>query len=514
MNILRTLRACLLLVPAVACQHTPAFFPAHRAVDVNPDTRLELLFDQPPVLGTSGMIRIHDVQSGRVVDSLDLSIPPGPTQPAQGPKAPYAWESYRYERSKRLTNRDVEPGTPSGCAKRDTNRYQLTIIGGFTDGFHFYPVMVEGNKAIIQLHHDMLEYGKTYYVTMDPGVLTVPDGRFQGVTPRQWRFTTKAHAPQWREAYASITGPVVVVNANGTGDFSTVQGALDFVPDMSPSPYTVYVENGDYRELVYFRNKSHLRIVGQSRDSVLIHYPNNEVFNPHPADVSNNEWPGTFPYRRAAFAADNCTHLYMSNLTVQTDCKGQAEGLFIMGSRNHLHHIRIVGDGDALQANGSLYVEDCEIDGGGDAILGRGPGFFTGCVFKNNGGPFMWIRNTSANHGNVFVNCTFRGNAAGGSVLARAPKNGAMFYPFAEAVLIDCILEGIPDIGWGPVGGDTKDVHYWEFNSTHPDGRPIDVSHRAAPSRQLDAQKDSLLMQQYRDPSFVLDGWAPDTTTP
>ena len=60
-------------------------------------------------------------------------------------------------------------------------RYQLTIIGGFTDGFHFRPVIVHGNAATIYPHHDLLRYGKTYYVQIDPGVLTAAGDGFNGV---------------------------------------------------------------------------------------------------------------------------------------------------------------------------------------------------------------------------------------------------------------------------------------------------------------------------------------------
>ena len=61
-----------------------------------------------------------------------------------------------------------------------SNDYQLTIIGGFTDGFHFYPITVNGNTATIHPHHDLLEYGKSYYVQIDPDVLSVPNDGFAG----------------------------------------------------------------------------------------------------------------------------------------------------------------------------------------------------------------------------------------------------------------------------------------------------------------------------------------------
>ena len=121
--------------------------------------------------------------------------------------------------------------------------------------------------------------------------------------------------------------------------------------------------------------------------------------------VTTTVWTlGTFPSRRAAFAADNCSDLIFRNLTLKTDCKGQAEGLLVNGERNYFENVHVIGDGDALQANGSCYWQNCVIDGGGDTILGRGPSFFNHCTITSYGA-FMWIRNTSENHGNVFVSC-------------------------------------------------------------------------------------------------------------
>ena len=66
----------------------------------------------------------------------------------------------------------------------------------------------------------------------------------------------------------------------------------------------------------------------------------------------------------------------------------------------------------------------------------------------------MWIRNTSANHGNVFANSVFKTRGSQETVIARAPTNGGKNYPYCEAVLIDCALSGISPVGWGEIGGE------------------------------------------------------------
>ena len=179
-----------------------------------------------------------------------------------------------------------------------------------------------------------------------------------------------------------------------------------------------------------------------------------------------------------------------------------------MGERNIVSHVTVVGSGDALQINGPVYVTDSLIAGDGDTILGRGPAFFNRCELQSRG-VFMWIRNTSANHGNVFLNCTFRKLADGATELARAPINNGRAYPNAEAVLINCALDGVSPEGWGAMGGDATNIHYWEYNSRNArDGKPVDVSRRKPESRQLTMEKDAQTIANYSNPAYVL-GWMP-----
>jgi pectinesterase len=472
--------------------------PANGAAAVNPDTHLVLRFSTPPTVGHAGKIRIYDAADDRLVDELDLSIPAGPTERAAGPYPPYLATPYDYG-GRRRTNADTTPGTPSAPGVQPAaGNYQLTIIGGFTDGFHFYPVIVHGNTATIYPHHDLLRYGKTYYVRIDPSVLAVADGSFKGV--KDWRFTTKPHAP-------AADARRVTVAADGSGDFATVQGALDWVPDGHTGRVTVFVKNGDYEEIVYARNKHDVTVEGESRDGVRIHYANNEVFNPHPPNVGTNELPGTFPSRRAAFALDHVRDVTLANLTIATTATGQAEGLLVNGERTIVKDVTIEGAGDALQTNGSAYYDNIRLTGTGDTILGRGPAYFRRCEIASRGA-FMWIRNTQANHGNVFDHCTFR--ATGGeTVLARLPDNKGRNYPYAEAVLLDATLIGIAPEGWGPVDGDASHVRFMEFASRAADGKPVDASRRHPASRQLDRERDADTIAHYRDPAWVLGGWTP-----
>ena len=490
-RIIITLLALHAMVGVMA-QNPMHFYPEENSNGINVDTHLVIQFDRNIEAGNKGKITVYDKTTKKVVDCIDMSIPAGPTEgQPKNPKAIYTPVPYIYQVAN-ITNRNTRPGTPSGAAKEDKRRYQKTIIGGFSDAFHFYPIICHGNKATIYLHNNVLDYGHEYEIRIGKGVIVGWNGK------KVWSFRTKANKP-------STDTKRIVVAADGSGDFSTLQGAMDWIPDSLSSENDrkiVYLKNGDYEELVYFRNKRFVTIEGESRDGVVVHYPNNEVFNPHPVDIKTNEQKGTFPSRRAAVAADNCSDMVFRNLTFKTDCKGQAEGFLLNGERNFAENIHVIGDGDALQVNGSTYWLNCLIDGGGDTILGRGPSYFNHCTITSYGA-FMWIRNTKENHGNVFNACTFKG-LSDYAVIARLPDNKGKNYPDAECVLLNCTLDGVPPEGFGPIDDTASSAKLYEFNSHDKKGNTIDVSERNKVVRQLDAVKDAELIGKYSDASWVL----------
>jgi len=111
----------------------------------------------------------------------------------------------------------------------------------------------------------------------------------------------------------------------------------------------------------------------------------------------------------------------------------------------------------------------------------------------------------------VFLNCRFKGIGDAPTVIARAPTNGGRSYPNAEVVLLNCALDGVAPAGWGDIGGDTANVHYWEYNSTNlRDGAPADTSARHPVSKRLTMEKDAGTIANYSNPAWVLGGWRPE----
>jgi len=388
-----------------------------------------------------------------------------------------------------------------------THIYQKNYIGGQTeaDAYHFYPVLIRENTAVISLHNNRLAYAKTYYVQIDPEVFAFGDGNFQGILDKkEWSFSTKTSPPSPELDW-------LVVSPDGTGDFNTVQGAIDFIPEQNPKRKTIFIENGRYEEIVYFRNKENVTFLGKDQEKVLICYANNGVFNnrimsPDPALAHG------YHNLRAVFAMNNSNGIHLVNFTIRSlgEKPAQAEALLVKGEQIIVSHINIEGSGDALQATGNIYINKSKIQGFGDNVLGYGAVFFKDCDFVSTYGPHMWIRNSEANHGNVCVNCSFRTIGDVETDIARTNDNHGSGYPYCEAVLINCSLEGVRPRGWSVSGQGISNIHYWEYNSTNlDDGKLVDVSDRDSISRQLTLEKDAELIKNYKNPSYVLAGWSP-----
>ncbi|KAI1260543.1 pectinesterase [Xylariaceae sp. FL1019] len=444
-------------------------YPSKGQRNINPDAQLKLTFSSPPSIGSSGKIYVYDSEDKSLVDSLDLSIPFSPSPYGNGStKANYT----------------------------DTTKYQTNIIGGLD--FYFYPIIVRNNTATIYLHNNKLTYGRTYLVEIEPSVLQPAKGSFNGFTSdRPWRFSTKSHGPR-----AGAT--TVVVAADGSGDFNTIQGAIDWAPANPTERTTIYVRNGNYEELVFWQYKTNLTIRGQNREKTIVGYPNNSAFNP-----PNRQGPS----RRPAFSFRGVSDLQLSSFTINNYYGGQAEALLADGNRIVLDHMILNGAGDAFTTYGTIYVTDSKLTGTGDTVLGYGSVYWLRSTIESIGA-VTWTRTVQGIHGNVFVESTIIG-LDGNSTFARLPDNtgGVMDnWPYAEMVLINTKTSGIAPEGWGPVQGapfDSSHVKFWEFNTTDLEGRPIDVSQRLNVSRQLTSPRDMKIVAQYRDPVNILGGWQP-----
>jgi polygalacturonase/pectin methylesterase-like acyl-CoA thioesterase len=425
------------------------FSPRPGARHVCADTPLTITFDQPPAIGTAGLIRV--VRSdGTVVDTIDLAA-----------------------------------------------ATQTRTIGLNPTPFNYHPVLVGGDQASIHLHRQ-LAYGETYSVLIDAGAFTTASGQaLPGVTdPAVWRFSTKPAPPSLARGHLTVA-------ADGSGDFATVQGAVDLVPAGNTKRVRISVRNGTYTEIVYIgAAQPFIAVQGEDRGETVIQYANNNSVNPGSS--------------RAMFGMD-ASDFTLSNITLHnTTPEGgsQAEALRGNGQRIVLDHVTLKSRQDTLMLQGSAYVTHSYIEGDVDFMWGHGTVFFNECELRalhrtvsTSGDYYTQIRNVQTQNGNVYHRCRLtpdpNGTPADVAFLARIDPT---VFPFSQVVYIDCAMgPHVSAAGWLLNHATTAPfVQFWEYRSTDLQGRLLDVSGRAPFSRQLTVPEVSL----WSDPEFVL-GWAP-----
>ena len=464
---------------AAAAPAVTRYFPTPGSPNVSPDSPLRLIFGTAPELGAAGKFQIHEATTHAVVATIDVA-------------APVATKS----------------------------------IGGL-DHYNYHTVLMADREVCLFPAPGVLTYGRSYYVTADAGTLKQGAERFAGLEgPRAWSFSTKPAPP-------AAGAKRLTVAADGTGDFCTVQAALDFIPEGNTAPVTIFLRKGTYREIVFFTNKHHVTIVGEDRRETVLAYPNNAKFNgsggnpfagraPNPS--GENPRQGGNIYRRGMFLAHRVNDFTLVNLTLRnTTPQGgtQAEALIVNGTttaRTIVKDVDFYSYQDTIQINGQAYLTGCYIEGDVDFMWGTGPSFFENCTARSlrSGAYFTQIRNPATNHGFVYHRCTFEGAPdVADNFLSRIEPHR---FPHSEVVLIDCVLgPAVGAVGWQlqappkgtPIAG-TDDLQFFEFNSRTPAGAPVNVSQRLAASRQLLLPADAALVADYRNPTFVLgSNWQP-----
>jgi pectin methylesterase-like acyl-CoA thioesterase len=164
---------------------------------------------------------------------------------------------------------------------------------------------------------------------------------------------------------------------------------------------------------------------------------------------------------------------------------------------------------DTLLWDGRIYAKNCLISGNVDFVWGGGAAYFDQCEIHDavEAGWNVQARNPATTFGYVFVDSTLTADAGiTGHGLARID---ASVYPASHVAYINCTMGShISPAGWTITGTtDTSQLRFWEYQSVDPTGKAIDVSKRAAGSKQLTSDEAA----QMRDPTVVLAGWQPPT---
>lgn len=378
------------------------------------------------------------------------------------------------------------PGTP--VASVDMARASITETRGGVSFNMQRPAYVDGNEAVFYLPTHALKPGRSYFVQLEAGVLKSASGKTPSISDNSsWVFHTGAGNAK--------TPGVVRVAQDGSGDFCSVQGAVDA---LGAGPTTIRIARGRYHGIVYFKGKRDLTLRGDDRKGSVLLGTNNESMNPGTA-------------KRALIGVDDANNVRFENLTIHnlTPQGGtQAEALRMQGcERCSVRDADLLSLQDTLLWSGHLYAKNSLIAGNVDFVWGTGAAYFDQCEIRTVGrtGYIVQARNGADGYGYVFVDSKLTSDAnIRGNYLARI--EGQRF-PASHVAFIDCEMGAhIDPAGFQVTGGGGDGLRFWEYRSRAPGGALLDVSRRLARTRQLSADEAARM----RDPSTVLGGWMPE----
>jgi len=262
----------------------------------------------------------------------------------------------------------------------------------------------------------------------------------------------------------------MIVAADGSGDFRTIQEAVDAAPSDNPRPFQIRIRPGVYREKVRVE-KAFVHLVGENADTTVL------TWDDHALKTFADGSPyGTFESYTLLVAGDDfgAEGLTIENAAGPGSIVGQAIAAYVDADRVCFRHCRFLGHQDTLFTGplppypltakafggpreraerkvGRQFYGDCFFRGDVDFVFGSATAVFLRCELVSN--PRQepvngWITAAStpetSEYGYVFLDCRLTSDAAPQSVYLGRP-----WRDFAKTVFLRCWMGShIHPEGW------------------------------------------------------------------
>ena len=326
-----------------------------------------------------------------------------------------------------------------------------------------------------------------------------------------------------------------IIAKDGSGDFTSIQQAIDAIPGGGQAPTILLLRMDEYRERVVV-NKDNVRIIGEARDRTVI----TAKGCAKDLDENGNE-RGTFLSATFMVTGHN---VEVENLTIRNDAGdgrvvGQAVAVYAAGDRGVWRNVRMIAHqdtlfcgplmqkvvdfiaprqgraecvesiGDSTLTFSRQYFEDCYIQGDVDFIFGPYRCWFERCtLFMNARGGLYTAANTPEEqpYGLVFHNCKLTGECEEGQAFLGRP-----WRKFSRTVFLNCDMdEHVAPLGFNDWDREKLVTErYAEFGTT---GARADQSTRHPRQKRMTAVEAADYSIQ--EVLGGWDNWQPDRRTP
>ncbi len=246
----------------------------------------------------------------------------------------------------------------------------------------------------------------------------------------------------------------LVVSRDGTGEFRTIDEAIEVCRAFMDYTKVIYVKKGVYKEKLIIPSwLTNITICGEDRDNTIITWDDHANIK-MPVGGLDSEAAvkgkpmGTF---RTYTLKVQGSYITLKDITIENNAAklGQAVALHTEGDHILVQNCRLLGNQDTLYTGvGGTRVAfyDCYIEGTTDFIFGPSIAWFQNCEIHSKANSYITAASTPAGqkYGYVFYKCRLTADKDVDKVYLGRP-----WRPFAATIFMDCELgKHIRPEGW------------------------------------------------------------------
>lgn len=231
-------------------------------------------------------------------------------------------------------------------------------------------------------------------------------------------------------------GMEITVAQDGSGDFNTVQAAINSVPDNNERPVLIHVKKGLYKEKILVDSlKKNIQLVGEDRSGTIITFDDHTGKISPVGDTINTRTSWTFKVKADDFMAGDITFRNDAGFTA-----GQAVAMESDGDRAFFINCNFIGNQDVLFTNSDKsrqYFENCYIEGTTDFIFGSATAWFEKCSIYSKKNSHITAASTPKENefGYIFNECELKGDTSLHNVSLGRP-----WRPYANVIYMKCYI--------------------------------------------------------------------------